>query len=155
MQSMCKEIHNFLRTGEIYVITHRRKKFCCSTCNKRFSLAGGLNNHMRTHTGEKPYPCTVCGKRFTTRANMISHMRIHTGDKPYSCTECIKKFATSCQHTKYMSLRLHTGEKPYSCSECDKKFARSSGYAVMLEHIKKVKYSHVVYVTRASQHWLI
>ncbi|KAG9353361.1 hypothetical protein JZ751_017938, partial [Albula glossodonta] len=55
----------------------------CMFCEKRFANDSGLQIHIRSHTGERPYKCNICGNRFTTRGNLKVHFQRHKEKYPH------------------------------------------------------------------------
>ncbi|XP_063218755.1 zinc finger protein 615-like [Bacillus rossius redtenbacheri] len=127
-------------------IHERSTKEHCPQCDFTTYYASSLKAHVKLcHEGElRNCVCPVCGLNVKVRSSFIEHMRSHTGDKPFSCDECKSSFACAgrlkqhrlsvheprrfhCPHcpkvfqTKHHMLRhetIHTNEKPFQCPLC-------------------------------------
>nr|XP_016847437.1 PREDICTED: LOW QUALITY PROTEIN: zinc finger protein ZIC 2 [Anolis carolinensis] len=107
----------------------------CPREGKPFKAKYKLVNHIRVHTGEKPFPCPFpgCGKVFARSENLKIHKRTHTGEKPFQCEfeGCDRRFANSSDRKKHM--HVHTSDKPYLCKMCDKSYTHPSS---LRKHMK-------------------
>uniref|UniRef100_A0A8C9RVF9 Zinc finger protein 341 n=2 Tax=Scleropages formosus TaxID=113540 RepID=A0A8C9RVF9_SCLFO len=55
----------------------KAQKLKCSFCDKTFTKNFDLQQHIRSHTGEKPFQCIVCGRAFAQKSNVKKHMQTH------------------------------------------------------------------------------
>ena len=55
------------------------KQHQCPHCDKRFRLVQYLNEHIYTHTGERPFACIFpgCNKRFRQAGKLSIHKKQH------------------------------------------------------------------------------
>nr|XP_048721465.1 zinc finger protein ZIC 4-like [Caretta caretta] len=109
----------------------------CAREKKPFKAKYKLINHIRVHTGERPFLCPFpgCEKVFARAENLKIHKRIHTGEKPFVCefAGCDRRFANSSDRKKH--THVHSRDKPYRCKAkgCEKSYTHPSS---LRKHLK-------------------
>ncbi|XP_026675847.1 zinc finger protein 226-like [Diaphorina citri] len=120
------------------IIKTIQRKFECDFCKKKFYRNFDLQEHINTHTGNKPYQCQICNKSFGTRRNYRLHLKRHKRSagqlKPediHECKICHKIFLENSRLTRHMNF-TH-GDKCHVCKVCGAKI-KSSMKRHMLTH---------------------
>lgn len=76
-----EEITQSIESLERVVRVNRKPAtyYKCDVCDKVIKYPSKIAEHLRSHTGEKPFQCRFCGHCFTQRGALNCHVRLHTG----------------------------------------------------------------------------
>ena len=105
----------------------------CRVCQKVFKKSS-LAQHMRIHSGDKPFKCNICNKQFSVKCNMTAHKWVHMGvrDRPFKCKLCERSFSRPKSLESH--VRSHKNIRPFTCNECGKSFIHRNNLRL---HVKE------------------
>jgi hypothetical protein len=98
------------------------RPFACEHCDKTFRVSSSLIEHRRIHSESYPFTCVHCDKRFKSAINLSKHAPVHNASRPrpFSCELCAYRCTSSSSLVRH--ARSHTESRPHTCERCDKQF---------------------------------
>ena len=135
----CDKRFTLMKLLKLHESHCQKIKFQCSECGERFQLKHRYMNHLKIHTGGKPFVCDLCNTAFAHVGSLYNHKRqVHGG--VHQCSTCGKRFTlvklltlhreSHCEETKFQSngpgISAPPGED-FRCVQCDKTFS-NRGY---------------------------
>ncbi|KAK6619501.1 hypothetical protein RUM43_012258 [Polyplax serrata] len=124
------------------------RRFQCTDCLKLFTRNDHLKNHMRTHTGERPYECDVCQRSFAKHFDLTRHKQYVHGSVTmfFICEECGRTFSRKDHLKSHLITHKNRPAQPstdnpsspvklFQCQACGRAYCR-------LENLKRHMEKH-------------
>ena len=88
-------------------------EFPCRLCPAVFPNLRALKGHNKEHMIDPPFVCNVstCLYSTTDKSNLIQHMRGHTGQKPFECKICNFGFTTKANCERHVKNKHNKNHK--------------------------------------------
>lgn len=86
--------------------------FSCHICDYKTNKKDRVDDHIKTHTGEKPYACDFCDYRCIQKCTLVIHMKRHGVNRLFPCSLC--DYKGKVQNDVYHHMeQMHRGARAH------------------------------------------
>ncbi|XP_041470296.1 uncharacterized protein LOC121419890 [Lytechinus variegatus] len=143
---ICKKTFEGQCLYELHMEMHAEMQYKCTECEDKFALENQLINHLKFHTGGKPFACSMCKASFSQDNSLAEHLQMHKKENLYECVKCGILFVNEneiCKHERkehkhcwcpvcgkhcYASkeyeehMQTHKEDPSFECLKCHKQY---------------------------------
>lgn len=98
----------------------------CQFCHKVLSRSTKLAEHLRSHTGEKPFQCTLCGVHFARSYDLTKHKELHSNLHRYKCEGKEHGFIWGCGKGFHKKSDLNRHLRRKNAEQCRRRSPRET-----------------------------
>lgn len=130
--SNCREGFHLEKEKKTHEKSCNRKKYQCQICKKySTSKKTDFENHIRSHTGEKPFQCIHCPRKFSVKSHLNVHMKRHN----------VLNTSTPANQTQFERFKYPKVSKPKKGKIAEEKNCNQRTYECYLCHYLSLRKS--------------
>ena len=102
----------------------------CDQCDYARADPSALSQHLKRHSGERPFNCNQCNYASSQAVHLTTHLIKHCRDNPNKCNQC--KFACSQPSVLRTHVWIHMVE-----------ISQINAISVIMHHLVQVAWWHI------------
>ncbi|EDW29724.1 GL14972 [Drosophila persimilis] len=139
----------YLSELKVHFLEAHQREFYIKCCNKVFTRASKLMDHIRKHVNPKLFTCSICQKTLNSQDYLATHIetvhnKVEKLDKvlQFPCSKCERTFSSERRLANHLA-KHDTATLEHICHICHKNFANVHRLRRHIQSIHEDLHRHV------------